>query len=29
MFAELTEQQLRYVADALADFSAETAAAAV
>ncbi|HZB46969.1 MAG TPA: DegT/DnrJ/EryC1/StrS family aminotransferase, partial [Pyrinomonadaceae bacterium] len=28
MFAELTEQQLRYVADALADFCAEVSAAA-
>lgn len=28
MFAELTEHQLKYVADALADFRAETAAAA-
>jgi dTDP-4-amino-4,6-dideoxygalactose transaminase len=28
MFAELTERQLKYVADALADFYAETAAAA-
>jgi dTDP-4-amino-4,6-dideoxygalactose transaminase len=28
MFAELTEQQLKYVADALADFCAETSAAA-
>ena len=29
MFAELTERQLKYVADALADFCAETSAAAV
>jgi dTDP-4-amino-4,6-dideoxygalactose transaminase len=29
MFAELTERQLKYVADALADFCAETTAAAV
>jgi dTDP-4-amino-4,6-dideoxygalactose transaminase len=29
MFAELTEHQLKYVADALADFCAESSAAAV